>query len=71
MTTPCQPRLSEPLTPAEQRVLAELRRGHSNKGIAASLVLSCRTVESHISQLLAKTGSHSRIQLLLWALGER
>jgi DNA-binding NarL/FixJ family response regulator len=60
-----------PLTPAEHRVLGELRRGHSNKGIAAALVLSPRTVESHVAQLLAKTGCHNRCQLLLWALGER
>jgi DNA-binding NarL/FixJ family response regulator len=52
-------------------VLAELRHGHSNRTIAATLVLSPRTVESHISSLLAKTGCHNRIQLLLWALGER
>jgi DNA-binding NarL/FixJ family response regulator len=52
-------------------VLTELRRGLSNKGIAAALVLSPRTVESHISNLLAKTGCRNRIQLLLWALGER
>ena len=60
-----------PLTPAEERVLVELRRGFSNKGIAAVLVLSPRTVESHVSQLLAKTGCQNRTQLLLWALGER
>ena len=30
-----------------------------------------RTVESHISNLLAKTGCTSRTQLLLWALAER
>lgn len=58
-------------SPAELRVLAELRHGHSNRTIAATLVLSPRTVESHISSLLAKTGCHNRIQLLLWALGER
>jgi DNA-binding NarL/FixJ family response regulator len=56
------------ISPAEQRVLAELGRGLSNKGIAAALVLSPRTVESHISNLLAKTGCRSRTQLLLWAL---
>lgn len=61
----------DPLSPAELRVLTELRRGLSNKGIAAALVLSPRTVESHISHLLAKTGCRNRIQLLLWALGER
>ena len=52
-------------------MLEQLRRGHSNKGIAALLVLSPRTVESHVSQLLAKTGCTNRTQLLLWALGER
>lgn len=62
-------RLDSP-SPAEMRVLAELRRGRSNKAIAAALVLSPRTVESHISNLLAKTGCRNRIQLLLWALGE-
>ncbi|MEA5422364.1 helix-turn-helix transcriptional regulator [Synechococcus sp. CCY9202] len=60
-----------PLTRAEQRVLQQLRCGFSNKGIAAVLVVSPRTVESHISNLLAKTGCRNRTQLLLWALGER
>jgi len=60
-----------PFTPAELRVLEQLRRGYSNKGIAGVLVLSPRTVESHVSQLLAKTGCTNRTQLLLWALGER
>lgn len=56
------------ITPAEQKVLLELGRGLSNKGIAAALVLSPRTVESHISNLLAKSGCRNRTQLLLWAL---
>jgi DNA-binding NarL/FixJ family response regulator len=59
------------LTPAERRVLQELERGHSNKTIAATLIVSPRTVESHMSSLLAKTGCQSRTQLLLWALAER
>jgi len=59
------------ITPAEGRVLAALRRGLSNRAIAAALVLSPRTVESHISNLLAKTGCSSRTQLLLWALARR
>jgi DNA-binding NarL/FixJ family response regulator len=57
------------ITPAEERVLEELRHGLSNRGIAHRLVISPRTVESHISSLLAKTGCGSRTQLLLWALG--
>ncbi len=57
-----------PITPAEGRVLSELRHGLSNKAIAAVLVLSPRTVESHVSSLLAKTGCRSRTELLLWTL---
>jgi DNA-binding NarL/FixJ family response regulator len=48
-----------------------LKDGRSNKDIAAALTLSHRTVESHVSHLLAKTGCNNRSQLLLWALGER
>jgi DNA-binding NarL/FixJ family response regulator len=59
-----------PITAAEARVLQELRQGSSNRSIAAALVLSPRTVESHVSSLLAKTGCRSRTQLLLWALAE-
>lgn len=59
------------LSAAERRVLQQLERGFSNKAIAAALILSRRTVESHMSSLLAKTGCQSRTQLLLWALGER
>lgn len=60
--------LLTPITPAEDRVLQLLRRGASNRSIATELVLSPRTVESHVSSLLAKTGCRSRSQLLLWTL---
>lgn len=56
------------VSPAEQRVLEHLGQGASNREIAAALVLSVRTVESHVSALLAKTGCRSRTQLLLWSL---
>ncbi|MEB3327278.1 MAG: LuxR C-terminal-related transcriptional regulator [Synechococcus sp.] len=59
------------LTPAEMRVLRELELGRSNKAIAAALIVSPRTVESHMANLLAKTGCQSRTQLLLWAISER
>jgi DNA-binding NarL/FixJ family response regulator len=59
------------ITPAEGRVLAALRRGLSNRAIAAALVLSHRTVECHVSHLLAKSGCRNRTQLLLWTLTER
>ena len=56
------------ITPAEARVLALLREGESNRQIARILVLSPRTIESHVSNLLAKTGCHNRTQLTLWCL---
>jgi DNA-binding NarL/FixJ family response regulator len=55
-------------TPAEARVLGLVCRGLSNRDIATALVVSVRTVESHISSLLAKTGCRNRTQLLIWAL---
>ncbi len=44
------------ITAAETQVLQALEQGLSNKAIAAVLVLSPRTVECHVSHLLAKTG---------------
>ena len=60
--------LIEGITPAEEKVLKAVMQGLSNRAIAGCLVLSCRTVESHISHLLAKTGCRSRTQLALWGL---
>jgi len=54
------------ISPAEQRVLDALAQGASNREIASTLFLSVRTVESHISSLLAKTGCRNRTQLVLW-----
>jgi len=54
------------ITPAERRVLTLLSRGESNQSIAALLMLSPRTVESHVSRLLSKTGCRNRTQLTLW-----
>lgn len=58
------------ITPAEAKVLSLLRLGESNRGIAQALVLSPRTVESHVSSLLAKTGCRNRTQLTLWSLAQ-
>jgi DNA-binding CsgD family transcriptional regulator len=57
-----------PLTPAELRVLSLLLLGSSNGLIAEQLFLSRRTIESHVSSLLAKTGCRNRSELMLWAL---
>ena len=67
------PALPQPaaVTAAEDQVLRRLLQGLSNRAIAAELLLSHRTVESHVSRMLAKTGCRNRTQLLLWALAER
>ena len=59
------------ISPAEQRVLVLLLNGANNRAIAAQLGLSPRTVESHISAMLEKTGCRSRTQLVLWELMKR
>jgi DNA-binding NarL/FixJ family response regulator len=55
------------ISPAERRVLQLLLTGASNRSIATRLRLSPRTVESHVSTMLEKTGCRSRLQLALWS----
>ena len=44
------------LTPREREVLALMAEGRSNLGIAASLHLSVKTVETHVEHILDKLG---------------
>jgi DNA-binding CsgD family transcriptional regulator len=48
------------LTPREAEVLALLAEGNTNAEIAASFFLSPKTVEHHVSAILAKLGARSR-----------
>jgi DNA-binding NarL/FixJ family response regulator len=52
------------LTRREAEVLRLLAGGRSNKGIAADLVLSVRTVERHVANLYAKVGAHNRAEAI-------
>ena len=48
------------LSPRELEVLRLLATGETNKAIAATLVLSERTVDRHVSNIYAKLGVSSR-----------
>jgi DNA-binding CsgD family transcriptional regulator len=56
------------LTPREREVAGLLSQGKSNREIAGDLVLSERTVENHISNILTKLGFTSRAQIAVWAV---
>lgn len=51
------------LTPTEVRVAALVAQGRSNPDIAAEMLLSRRTVQTHVSNILAKLGYGSRIDI--------
>ncbi|WP_432190530.1 ATP-binding protein [Streptomyces sp. Tue6028] len=55
------------LTPRETEVAHLVKSGLSNKTIAARLVISPRTVESHIDHILSKLGFTCRAQIAAWA----
>jgi predicted ATPase/DNA-binding CsgD family transcriptional regulator/transcriptional regulator with XRE-family HTH domain len=57
-----------PLTPREQEVARLVAEGASNRQIAETLVIGERTAETHISNILAKLGLQTRVQLAAWAV---
>ena len=57
------PFYDEALTEAEVRVAEAVARGLSNKEIAAEFGISVRTVENHISHILAKKNFSNRVEI--------
>lgn len=51
------------LTETEARVAEAVARGLSNKEIAAEFGISVRTVENHVSHILAKKGISNRVEI--------
>ncbi len=56
------------LTPTEAKVIRLVAQGLANREIANQLCVSQRTVESHVSNMLGKTGLSNRTELARWAL---
>jgi DNA-binding NarL/FixJ family response regulator len=56
------------LTAREREVAALIAQGKSNREIAEALVVSDRTVESHVSNIMFKLGLQSRRQIRAWAV---
>jgi two-component system nitrate/nitrite response regulator NarL len=56
-----------PLTPRELQVLQLLAEGNDSKAIAERLVISPKTVASHLQRVMAKLGVHSRVHAVAHA----
>jgi len=57
----------EALTDAEIRIASAVARGLTNKQISAELNISVRTVENHISHILAKKNFDNRVDIARYA----
>jgi non-specific serine/threonine protein kinase len=59
------------LTRREQDVAALVARGLSNGEIAGELVISARTVETHVQHIMDKLGVGTRAQIAAWSAARR
>jgi DNA-binding NarL/FixJ family response regulator len=53
-------------TQTQYRILEHLRRGYSNKQIAAAVSLSVPAVEYHIHRLFHLSDTTNRVELAIW-----
>ena len=58
----------DPLTAREREVAALVARGRTNREIATALVVSERTADAHVQNILNKLGFSSRAQIAAWAV---
>jgi predicted ATPase/DNA-binding CsgD family transcriptional regulator len=70
ISTPSEDREDQPrtvLTRREHQIAELVAEGLSNKEIAAQLVISRRTVETHVEHILVKLGFNNRAQIAAWS----
>mgnify|MGYP006424311597 CR=1 FL=1 len=62
--------LNTPITISgrEMQIIELVAAGLTNQEIAQKLDISKRTVDNHISNILAKTSTDNRVSLVRWAL---
>ncbi|HEY1296441.1 MAG TPA: LuxR C-terminal-related transcriptional regulator [Chloroflexota bacterium] len=64
----CEEPELNPLSARERDVLDLLTRGLSNRAIAQKLVITEKTTEAHVSNILRKLGVSTRAQAAVWAV---
>jgi DNA-binding NarL/FixJ family response regulator len=70
-SSPIQVAATVELTPTELKVVQLVARGSANREIALQMNVSQRTIESHVSNMLGKTGLTNRTELARWAIETR
>jgi len=66
--SPSLPKELQELTEREREVLELIARGLTNREIAEKMVISEKTVKTHVSNLLDKLGLEDRTRAAIWAL---
>jgi DNA-binding CsgD family transcriptional regulator len=59
---------SASLSDRELEILDLVANGLTNDQIAKELEISKRTVDNHVSNIIKKTGTKNRVELVRWAL---
>ncbi|WP_281374037.1 helix-turn-helix transcriptional regulator [Mycobacterium vicinigordonae] len=66
-----EPAVPARLTPREIEVATLVARGMTNREIGVQLVLSSRTIDSHVQHILTKLGFNGRSQIAGWVVGQQ